>query len=232
MYIATDNLVQAYCDIVFLLDRNYPKKSVVTFVSNHYNLDKIIRNILIRAALSQEEVYMIKENLIESILNIKEQEIHVDVYNQLITFFSIINKDPLFICRDGVLRDIFSSIHSFKDLKIEKDLILSFLNSLSELQSKKLLLYFDSQKSHSKKHANVFDACLKLLNINGQCIISQGVDKKLKNIESGILISHDSIIIQKVHFFDFSLWFCNKSLSKDLQKRIIVDFSKVNCKCS
>ncbi|MHA2203467.1 MAG: DUF434 domain-containing protein, partial [Candidatus Hodarchaeales archaeon] len=44
------SLNQAYCDLIYLLDRDYPKKSALTFVANHYTLDNKIRNILNRAA--------------------------------------------------------------------------------------------------------------------------------------------------------------------------------------
>ena len=105
-------LNQAYCDLIYLLDQNYPKKSALTFVANHYTLNKKLRNILNRASLSKDMVNTIQKNLVKDYDALKGREFHIDAYNQLTTFYSLKNNDPLIICRDGVLRDIFSTLHT------------------------------------------------------------------------------------------------------------------------
>ncbi|MFX0182545.1 MAG: DUF434 domain-containing protein [Candidatus Hodarchaeota archaeon] len=223
-------LIDAYCDLIFLLDRKYPKKSALTFVANRYNLENKFRSILNRAALSLEEVQTIQSHLIGNSNQFKEKDLYIDTYNQIITFFSFIKKDPLIICRDGVLRDIFSSIHIKKDLKVERELILPYLRSLTQANPKHLYFYFDSQISHSNNHANLFRILLSELNIEGVCEVHQAVDWVLKNKTEGVVLSHDStILLIAPHCFDFLSWFLNLKYPHAFSQQLSFDFSKVSC---
>ena len=52
-------LTNAYCDLIFLLDRGYPKNSALSFVSNHHLISKKGRSILNRAAISLNDAIKI-----------------------------------------------------------------------------------------------------------------------------------------------------------------------------
>jgi hypothetical protein len=223
-------LIDAYCDFIFLLDRNYPKKSALTFVANRYNLENKFRNILNRAAISFEEVQTIKSHLIGNSTLLQGKDLYIDTYNQIITFFSFVNNDPLIICRDGVLRDIFSSIHKRKDLKVERKLILPYLRSLTRTNPKNLYFYFDSQISHSNNHAYLFRILLSELNIEGVCEVHQAVDWILKNKTEGVVLSHDStILLIAPRCFDFLLWLLNLKYPYAFSQQLSINFSTVSC---
>lgn len=223
-------IIDAYCDLIFLLDRKYLKKSALTFVANRYNLEKKFRNILNRAAISFEDVQTIRSHLIGNSTFLQGKDLYIDTYNQIITFFSFVNNDPLIICRDGVLRDIFSSIHIKKDLKVERKLILPYLKSLTRINPKNLYFYFDSQISHSNNHANLFRILLSELNIEGVCEVHQAVDWVLKNKTEGVVLSHDStILLIAPRCFDFLLWFLNLKYPHAFTQQRSINFSALSC---
>lgn len=221
---------QAYCDLIYLLDRNYPKKSALTFVSNHYTLDNRLRNILNRAALPLTIVKLIQNNLIGDSDSLKNRNFHIDAYNQIITFFSIINHDPVIICRDGVLRDIFSSLHSKKDLRIDRELLFSYFRALLKLEPKNIYFYFDKQISFSKNHARLFSTLMQEFDITGSCEICKLVDWSLKNQTREVVFSHDTAILTVTpHCFDFLSWFFSLNFPHKLSQRLSIDFLNITC---
>ena len=151
--------------MIYLLDQNYPKKSALTFVANHYTLNKKLRNILNRASLSINLVTAIQNNLVKDYNTLKGREFHIDAYNQLTTFFSLNNNDPLIICRDGILRDIFSSLHTKRDLRIDRELLIPYFSSLLKLAPGSVHFYFDKQVSFSKEHVKLFSTFFQELKI-------------------------------------------------------------------
>jgi hypothetical protein len=185
--------------------------------------------VLERAAISSEEVHLIQSHLITEPTFLRDNILHIDTYNQLTTFYSFKNHDPLIICRDGVIRDIFSSIHTKKDLKFHEELIIPFLETLSRLNPKILVFYFDRQRSQSKNHAKLFQTLLHELNINGCCEVKSAVDWALKNITEGVVLSHDSIILKATPLcFDFMLWYLNLKFPDSLYKQVSINFSEVS----
>ncbi|MFX0013647.1 MAG: DUF434 domain-containing protein [Promethearchaeota archaeon] len=223
-------LKQAYCDLIFLLDRNYPKKSALTFVANHYTLNSTQRNILNRAALPLNLVQTIQSNLLNDYDLLKGRNFHVDVYNQLITFFSIINHDPVIICRDGVLRDIFSSLHSKKDLKVDREFLVPYFNLLLKLQPCNIHFYFDKQRSYSKNHARLFLQLLKEFSITGSCELHSAVDWKLKIQKEEVIMSHDTaVLIGTQCCFDFFSWLLSIKFSQSISQQFVIDFLNITC---
>ncbi len=223
-------LNQAYCDLIFLLDRNYPKKSALTFVANHYTLNSKFRNVLNRAALPLSLVQTIRNNLLEDPDSLKGRDLHIDTYNQLITFFSLMNHDPVIICRDGVLRDIFSSLHTKRDLQIDRELLSPYFRSLTKLKPNNIYFYFDKQRSSSRNHARLFSTLFQEFGISGSCKIHKAVDWSLKNQIEEVVLSHDTAILTVApHCFDFLSWFFNLKSPHDLSQRLFIDFLNINC---
>lgn len=191
-------LLHPYCDLIYLLDHGYPKTSALTFVANHYNLNQIHRNILRRAALPLSEVQTIEIHRIRDLNDLQGATLYVDGYNQLSTYHSLFNQDPLILCRDGTLRDIFSSLHSKKNLQIERKFIESFLLALLHLNPLEVIIWLDVQRSHSKIHANLVQELMAKIGLDGVCEIGRAVDWFLKHETEGIILSHDSVILLTV----------------------------------
>lgn len=223
-------LRQAFCELIFLLDHNYPKISALTFVANHYTLDKKHRNILNRAAIPLNIVKIIQKNLIGDPDSLKGRDFHIDIYNQITTFFSLLNHDPIIICRDGVYRDIFSSLHYKKDLRIEHELLSPYFKSLLKLEPKNLYFYFDKQRSFSKAHARLFSELFQEFGITGSCEIIKAVDWNLKQQKKEVVFSHDTAILTEAPYcFDFLSWFSKLTSSHARSQRHFIDFLNITC---
>jgi hypothetical protein len=198
-------------------------------VANHYTLDNKIRNILNRAALPLILVQEIKKNLV-NYDSLKGKEFHIDAYNQLTTFYSLQNNDLLIICRDGFLRDIFSSLHVKRDLRIDHDLLIPYIESILKLEPKTVHFYFDKQISFSKEHARLTNALIREFNLLGSCETYKSADWYLKKQTKEIVLSHDSTILSVApHCFDFFSWFLKMMSPLTLSQRTIVDFLNITC---
>lgn len=228
--IQDESLNQAYCDLIYLLDRDYPKKSALTFVTNHYTLDNKLRNILNRAALPLNMVHTIRNNLLRDSDSLKGRDFHIDAYNQLTTFYSLKTNDPVIICRDGILRDIFSSLHTKRDLRIDRELLIPYFRSLLKLEPKSIHFYFDKQISFSKEHTKVFSIFFQELNLAGSCEVYKAVDWCLKTQTKEIVLSHDSTVLTEApHCFDFFSWFLKMKSPHTLSQQLIIDFLNMSC---
>lgn len=216
-------LLRAYCDLIYLLDKGYPKMSALTFVTNHYKISKSERSILNRAAFSLTDVEAINSKKIKDPSILGGKVIIVDLYNQYTSYQSVLDNDPIILARDGVVRDIFSILHSKKDLRINSQMVESFLSSLIELNPKHMYLFFDKQRSKSKEHIRIFNRILKQYKIAGSCVILKAVDHHLKSQTDSIILSHDSIVLKNVNFcFDFIYWYIKeKNLKWKIEKQFI-----------
>lgn len=227
----SNNLMnRAYCDLVYLLDKGYPKKSALTFIGNHYTLDINQRNVLYRAAIPLKDVKAIQAHLIRDYSILRSRIFYIDTYNQLITFFSIISHDVVILCRDGILRDIFTSLHVDKDIQISNDLIGQYLTVLSKLKPKKVKFFLEAKKSNSKKHSSLISNKLPEFNISGDCVVNNAVDWHLKEQIRGVTFSHDSEILKATSYcFDFFLWIIKSNLLPVNSDDIILNFKEIIC---
>ena len=173
-------------------------------------------------------VNTIQSNLVKDYDELKGREFHIDAYNQLTTFYSLKNNDPLIICRDGVLRDIFSTIHTKRDLRIDRELLIPYFKSILKLEPNSLHFYFDKQISFSREHRKFVTALFQEFDLLGSCEIYKAVDWCLKNKTKEIVLSHDSNVLTKAsNCFDFFSWFLN--VDSHLPSFQILDFLKISC---
>ena len=216
-------LNRAYCDLLYLLDNDYPKKSALTFVSNHYRISNYERSIINRCVFSISDVKTIDEKKIIDPSYLKEKVLIVDLYNQYTSFQSILDSDPMLLGRDGLIRDIFSTLHSKKDLRFNTEMADKFLLSLFELKPRYIHLYIDQQRSKSKEHQKLFTRTLEQYEIPGSCTILKAVDHHLKSHTNSIILSHDSIVLKEVEFFfDFIHWYISeRSIIWNKENKII-----------
>ncbi|PWI49119.1 hypothetical protein CEE45_02975 [Candidatus Heimdallarchaeota archaeon B3_Heim] len=205
----------SYEELCFLLDNGYPKKSALTFVANHYNYDENERFILNRVAVPRHLVEKIKRNKIAEPSKLANQVFTIDIYNQFTTFQTLFNNEPIILCRDGVFRDIFSLLHSKKELLFRKEMIKKFLFNVFKLKPHYIYLYFDKQRSKSGVHSTKFQNILDKFELPGRCIVTKSVDHCLKVQTDVITFTHDSIILNEVQAgFDFIRWYIENNTVK------------------
>jgi hypothetical protein len=201
----------SYEELCYLLDKGYPKKSALTFVANHHKYSESERIILNRVTLPRRLVEQINQNMITDPCKVSSQVICIDAYNLYTTFQSLIDNEPVLLCRDGVFRDIFSILHVKSELKFQDEMVVKFLLSIFELRPQYVFLYFDRQRSKSGIHSLKFQRILDEYKFPGKCIVTKTVDQYLKAQTNGIVFSHDSIILSEaLASFDFIKWYVVK----------------------
>lgn len=221
--------IKAYYDLLFLVDRGYPQQSAVSFVSNHYLLNKQANQLLNRIIFSKHEISIISEKTIPDIKLLDGCDLHIDGYNQFITFFSLKNQDTIILCRDEILRDIFSFLHSKKDLYFDNSYLTSFILTFNQLNSANLIFYLDKQWSHSKKHAEAINSILHKHDISGECLVTQNVDKRLRDQQSGVVVSHDrAVLMSSNQHFRYTNWLYKVFFELDYEKSKFIDFKSFN----
>lgn len=95
-------LVEAYNDYKYFLNRGYSRKVALDAVTSRYNLWIKERVLLYRCVHSDEEIRVIKNKLVKGL----PKELIIDGYNIGITFLSMIYHDEIFLCDDGFIRDL------------------------------------------------------------------------------------------------------------------------------
>ena len=210
--IEQEAIFKAYSEINWLLDKGYSKKSAVDFVGNHYNFPKKIRYILNRATQASDNIENITRKKIIDPKKLEGLHFYIDLYNQFTSFQSLLDYEPLIICRDGIYRDIFSVLHSKKKLRFDISLVTSYITGLLALKPGFLSLYIDQQRSNSKTHSQIVEKVIKKSLVLGECIMSKSVDYILKIQTDGVIFSHDSIVLESsIANFDYFHWYVKNS---------------------
>jgi len=135
-------LLMAYEDYKYLLNRGYNRKPALDLISSRYNLDKKSRLLLYRCIHSDEEIQHIRSKSVKSVTYVI-----LDGYNLALTLLSLIYGDEIFLCDDGFYRDL-----GLGKRKNNSEEIFDMLVLLSEYldQNKiKFEIILDSQISRS-----------------------------------------------------------------------------------
>lgn len=188
-------LKDAICDLRFLLERGYNRKSAVTYVSNKYRLGLRRRNLLLRAVYPRQEAEEHRRKLVRA-EEIREEEVIIDGYNVLITVENALKKNTLILCDDGYVRDISATYGKHKiseHTSIALDKIMEFLRDSS---SRRVTFIFDSQVSHSGELCRIVREKLRKHGLIGEALTSARADRALKK-KSKIISTSDTAIIKK-----------------------------------
>ena len=190
------SLHEASNDLRYLLNHGYNKTSAVTFVCNHYQLEKKDRHFLTRSIFSDVTVKTTKKKKLP-LQKIEGKELVIDGFNVLITTEAVL-KNAAFLCDDSVVRDaqgIFGKYTITNDtwaaLNTIFDILLVYPPAVTSF-------YFDQQVSHSG------DICSYIKN-HFPCETTKHVDLLLSSLNK-ITATSDSVLIEKLdHFVDIPL---------------------------
>lgn len=183
-------------DVRYLLDRKYPKKSVITNVSNHYGLTKNERNILARIAC-EKDISNDRRRKLVSMEYIHNKKLFIDGFNVLITVESLILGHPVFLCDEGILKDVRSLFRRYKMGFATKEALSMIDMITSKYNPEEIVLIFDSQISKSGELSKV---ARDVFNKNN-CFVftSKNTDREMiTNSKRGIMATSDGVIIDKV----------------------------------
>jgi len=195
---------QAVCDYRYLLEREYPQKSMLKLVGDRYALLSYERVMLYRGLAKKQQVKMRQQKLLQDIP--AHAEVTLDGFNVCRTVGSYLNGNPVFVGLDGYLRDV-SELHR-KKLKwevLERSITL-ILEFLREKNVSQVHFYFDTPISHSGRMCLMTRQKMQELKLTGEAETVFSPDHKLITAESGLLCTADSNIIEnaRVKVFDLA----------------------------
>ncbi len=200
----SDGFFQAVCDYRYLLECDYPQKSMLKLVGDRYALPSNERVMLYRGLAKKQQVKVRQKKLIQKLP--AHAEVTLDGFNVCRTVGSYLNGNPVFVGMDGYLRDV-SELHR-KRLKwevLERSLTL-ILEFLREMDVSNINFYFDTPISHSGKMCMMTRQKMQELNIAGDAETVFSPDHELIATEKGFICTADSNIIEnaKVKVFDLA----------------------------
>lgn len=201
----SENFKNAITDYLYLLERNFPQKSIIKLIGDRYLLSKVERSILYRGITTSSNAEFRKGKSANE-ESIKNKILHIDTYNVLITIGSYLNGNTVFISTDGILRDA-SEIHGkvFRSQLLEKSLILIF-DYCKHLKTNEVYFYVDQPISNSGDLSSLINSLIKENGLLGLSETVNSPDYILKTNSIEICCTSDSAIIDNCSgkFFDLA----------------------------
>jgi len=177
-----------------LLEKGFPQKAILKLVGDRYRLSSTERTMLFRGVCIGEYVKHRKSKL-ALVKDLKNNAIHIDGYNVLITIGSYLNGSQLFIGNDNFLRDA-AEIHgkAFRKALFNRSLLLIF-EYLKKQKVSEIHFYLDKPVSNSGQLASKINEYMKLNNIPGSAQTVNSPYYILKETKKGIIATSDSSIV-------------------------------------
>ena len=146
-------VIDAIRDYKYLLNRGYPQKASLDFVVSRYALSREWRSLLLRCVHREEDAVLIRSKLRDNVG--PNDRLIIDGYNTILTIVSALECRTLYLCDDGIVRDLRSAY--VKDFATP--LVLNALEILSEelarLRVSDVTIVLDSNVSWSARHAEI-----------------------------------------------------------------------------
>lgn len=144
----TDRLRRAGEEIYFLLNRDYPIRSAVTFVGNHYQLSERQRSALSRVVSPEISIRSRKSREL-SANELSGQTVYIDGFNIIITLETAFSESVIFRCMDGTVRDLAGLRGSYRIIDKTDMALQTLADAFEKLEIKKAVFYLDSPVSNS-----------------------------------------------------------------------------------
>jgi len=166
-------------DLRYLVDRSYPKDYALRFVADHYRLPKDERHLLFRVVVGRKAAEARRGKLLPAEAA-KGRALSLDGYNVLITTESFLSGALVFLCDDGLLRDIRGASRSFRRSAITGTAIEAILGLLALIEPSEVQILFDAQISRSGELAALLRKGLSSRGLSGTARTCPAVDRELK----------------------------------------------------
>lgn len=187
-----ETLKRASSDVLAIIDRNYPIKSVSTFVGNHYQLSERQRVAISRAISPTKDV---KTRLMKLKTFCDNEIVYIDGLNVIITLETMLSKTTLIKCMDGTLRDLCGLRGTYRLIDKTDTSIKLIGNELTQLNVKKAMFYLDSPVSNTGRLSQRIHELLKDYPFEVETELVPNADVILETKEN--VITSDAIILNK-----------------------------------
>jgi hypothetical protein len=183
-------------DYLYLLEKNFPQKAIIKLIGDRYSLSGTERTLLYRGLTTTANRHA-RTKLILDEAGIRKKRLYIDGYNVLITIGSYLNGSLVFIANDNFLRDA-SEIHGkvFRSELFDRGILL-IIEYLKQAEAGSAHFYLDRPVSKSGILAARVKQMLEEHSFPGGASTVRSPDYQLKQLESGIVCTSDSTIIDR-----------------------------------
>ncbi|NCC72888.1 MAG: DUF434 domain-containing protein [Sphingobacteriia bacterium] len=186
---------QAAGDYLWLLEKGYRAGSILELVGNHYQLPATERSMLYRGIQTEATRKKRAGKLIFETETLAGKELALDGFNVLIAIASYLQGLPVFIASDNWLRDAAHLRNKIQKITRFADAIECLLAHLRVLNPGNVLIFLDKKADlHQQLKDFLLDSAFWKKD-GFSIIVSDLVDEDLMAINSGILCTSDSEII-------------------------------------
>lgn len=213
--IYTPSFAGAIKDYYYLLQKAYPQKAVLKIIGDRYELNGFQRTILYRGIYAKSVADPRKRRRTGKL---NGRVLAIDGYNVILTVGGYLAGLPVFISNDGFLRDATETHGKVK----RSPLFIKALGLvLDYLQNNRAAPYFylDSPISKSGELAAEINLLLKKRQMTGEAVTVKSPDFLLKNRNSGLIATSDSMIIDVAPVKCFDL--ARKVLENNFHPRFV-----------
>jgi hypothetical protein len=191
--IITDEFTNALCDYAYLLNRNYPRKSILKIIGDRYLLNTFQRILLARGIFSDLDV---RERISKTQAQVKGQELFIDAYNVLFTICNYLLGRMVFIGNDRFVRDtgeVYGKPHNDPVFTRAIELCINYLRKNKPARVEFML---DSPISNSAELAGILREFIVAHGLMGDAQIYKNPDATLIRQVRGLVVTSDSDILE------------------------------------
>ncbi|MFZ9024230.1 MAG: DUF434 domain-containing protein [Anaerohalosphaeraceae bacterium] len=186
-------LRRAVSEMSWLLSRGYGDKSSQKLVGDRYTLTQRQRLAVMRACCSDSQL----ENRAQKQMlpdEIESGQLLIDGYNLLITVEAALAGAPLFIGRDGCIRDLASVHGTYRKVQETLPAIEVIAHILTDLKMSEVSWYLDEPVSNSGRLKQIILSYFERNGLNWNVKLVPNPDTVLIT-SSGVIVSSDSNIL-------------------------------------
>ncbi len=182
-------LLEALIDYKYLLNRGYKSKGALNLVTSRYLLTREERMLLYRCVHSDSDVISIQGKTVNEILG---RHLIIDGYNVLLTVAAAIEGLTLYLCDDGIVRDLRSA--KIKDFSAPSimNAIEIVRDATGKLGPSNVTLFLDKSVSMSAEHSKI----IRMLSSRWEVILASRTDTEVIS-SRGVIASSDYVILMK-----------------------------------
>ena len=144
---ALDLLSSCAEDIVYLLDRNYPYKTVLNFVGNRHRLTERQRTALMRMCASHEMLKIRRDRQKDELE--EGCTVHIDAFNAAVLMETALCGSMILKGMDGCYRDLSGLAGTYSVIDTTAPGIRMILNALIRHKVKEAVFWVDAPVSNS-----------------------------------------------------------------------------------
>lgn len=188
-----ETLRHAACELSWLLERDYSVRAALKLVGDQHQLSARQRDAVMRGACSERARRQRVARKLEA-SDLRCAELWVDGFNCLITLEVMLSHGPIFVGRDGALRDLASVHGTYRRVTETEPAIGLLVDALLAWGVSFARVLFDRPVANSGRLRGLFHDGLTNTGLGFSCELSEHVDREL--VEHGkVVASSDAWVL-------------------------------------